>query len=257
MKNKWDFSASPAETQQFLEWGWHRGRSAEFFRYPVGTLSELPQQTLLPGINRLEVACQLEQCVSHPCRAFSLPWRPPAERRSQELFGAGFHSSMEGPGRRRQGLGQGPRWPRPAGASMLSASPRALSWFLCSLEAPYSSLRSKLSREEAMAKARGRLYLCMCLAAALASFLAGFMVGKCANPRPQPRAAAALQAKWGWAVLASSGLLSSASVRDCQPNWKHWAFLTKCYRSPGLLNPTHTTPTTPRPPGQDERGLDA
>ncbi|EPQ07184.1 N-acetylated-alpha-linked acidic dipeptidase 2 [Myotis brandtii] len=60
---------------------------------------------------------------------------------------------------------------------MLSASPRALSWFLCTLEAPYSSLRSELSREEAMAKSRGRLYLCMCLAAALASFLAGFMVG--------------------------------------------------------------------------------
>lgn len=200
-KSKWDFSAFPAETQQFLEWGWHRGRSAEFFRYPA-----LPRQTLLPGISRLEVACQLEQCVSLPCRAFSLPWRPPGGRRSQELLGAGFRSSVEGPGGRRQGLGQGPQWPRPAGAWMLSASPRALSWFLCTLEAPYGSVRSKLSREEAMAKSRGRLYLCMCLAAALASFLAGFMVGKCANPCPQLRAAAALQEKNGvglcWPPLA-------------------------------------------------------
>lgn len=119
---------------------------------------------------------------------------------------------------------------------MLSASPRALSWFLCTLEAPYSSLRSKLSREEAMAKSRGRLYLCMCLAAALASFLAGFMVGKCANPSPQPRAAAARQGKRG---LDCAGVLPPAeliSVRDGEPaefqpnqkpNGTQWAFLIK------------------------------
>lgn len=69
---------------------------------------------------------------------------------------------------------------------MLPASPcpRALSRLIRTLEAPGRSLRSKFSREEAMAKSRGRLYLCMCLAAALASFLAGFMVGKwpCALP---------------------------------------------------------------------------
>lgn len=133
------------------------------------------------------------------------------------MLGAGFHSSMGRPEGRRQSLGQGPWWPRPAGAWMLSASPRALSWFLCTLEAPYSSLRSKLSREEAMAKSRGRLYLCMCLAAALASFLAGFMVGKCANPSPQPRAAAARQGKRGWTVLASSRRLSSSQSGMVNP----------------------------------------
>lgn len=200
-KSKWDFSAFPAETQQFLEWGWHRSRSA--------------RQTLLPGINRLEAACQLEQCVSLPCRAFSLPWRPPRERRSWELLGAGFRSSAEGPEGRRQGLGQGPQGPRPAGACMLSESPRVLSWFLCTLEAPCCSARSKLSRQEAMAKSRGRLYLCMCLAAALASFLAGFMVGKCADPCPQLSRAAALQEKTG---LGCAGLLGPAEL-SLSPGW--------------------------------------
>nr|XP_023501353.1 N-acetylated-alpha-linked acidic dipeptidase 2-like isoform X1 [Equus caballus] len=44
-------------------------------------------------------------------------------------------------------------------------------------EASHCSRRPKVSAQEAMAKSRGRLYLWMCLAAALASFLAGFMVG--------------------------------------------------------------------------------
>lgn len=35
-----------------------------------------------------------------------------------------------------------------------------------------------------MAKSKGRLYLGMCLAAALASFLAGFTVGKCTSRFP-------------------------------------------------------------------------
>ncbi|XP_063498094.1 N-acetylated-alpha-linked acidic dipeptidase 2-like [Symphalangus syndactylus] len=43
-------------------------------------------------------------------------------------------------------------------------------------EAHQCSRRPKLSPQEAMAKSRGRLYLWMCLAAALASFLVGFMV---------------------------------------------------------------------------------
>lgn len=120
---------------------------------------------------------------------------------------------------------------------MLSASPRALSWFLGTPEAPYSSLRSKLRREEAMAKSRGRLYLGMCLAAALASFLAGFLVGKCANPAPSPgqlRLGAA-----GKPGLDCAGLLPPAeliSVRDGElpqfqpnrkPNGTQWAFLIK------------------------------
>uniref|UniRef100_A0A8C4M5F2 N-acetylated-alpha-linked acidic dipeptidase 2 n=1 Tax=Equus asinus TaxID=9793 RepID=A0A8C4M5F2_EQUAS len=44
-------------------------------------------------------------------------------------------------------------------------------------EASHCSRRPKVSAQEAMAKSRGRLYLWMCLAAALASFLAGFTVG--------------------------------------------------------------------------------
>uniref|UniRef100_A0A3Q2HEZ4 N-acetylated alpha-linked acidic dipeptidase 2 n=1 Tax=Equus caballus TaxID=9796 RepID=A0A3Q2HEZ4_HORSE len=49
--------------------------------------------------------------------------------------------------------------------------------FFRSPEASHCSRRPKVSAQEAMAKSRGRLYLWMCLAAALASFLAGFMVG--------------------------------------------------------------------------------
>ncbi|KAM7086180.1 N-acetylated-alpha-linked acidic dipeptidase 2 isoform 2-T3 [Molossus nigricans] len=110
-------------------------------------------------------------------RAFSLPLRPPGNLRHQDL-GFGFHSSLEGPGRRRRGFAESQPWPRPAGGAwMLTKSPRALSRFICTLEAPYCTLRSKFNREEAMARSRGRLYLCMCLAAALASFLAGLMVG--------------------------------------------------------------------------------
>ncbi|XP_047282124.1 N-acetylated-alpha-linked acidic dipeptidase 2 isoform X2 [Homo sapiens] len=44
-------------------------------------------------------------------------------------------------------------------------------------EARECSRRPKLGPQEAMAESRGRLYLWMCLAAALASFLMGFMVG--------------------------------------------------------------------------------
>lgn len=120
-------------------------------------------------------------------QGFLSPFEPPGNRRSQELFRPGLHSLREGPGGRRRGSATAPPGPRPAGAWLLSASRAGcpLSRFICTLQAPHSSLRSKLSGEEAMARSRGRLYLWMCLAAALASFLAGFMVGKCTNPFPE------------------------------------------------------------------------
>lgn len=109
-----------------------------------------------------------------PFRAFSLPSSPRGTAGARSCSGlvfTRFGRALEGGG----------------GARLLSASRAgcALSRFICTLEAPHSSLRSKLSGEEAMARSRGRLYLWMCLAAALASFLAGFMVGKCTNPFPE------------------------------------------------------------------------
>ena len=117
------------------------------------------------------------------------------------MFLAKFNSPPEEPGGRRRGQ----RGLRPSGARVLCGSPRALPQFICTSQAPYSRLRSKLSREEAMAKSRGRLYLWMCLAAALASFLVGFLVGECTNPLPAAQGGRSSAEKPGWAVLGSLG----------------------------------------------------
>lgn len=124
---------------------------------------------------------------------------------------------------------------------MLTKSPRALSRFICTLEAPYCTLRSKFNREEAMAKSRGRLYLCMCLAAALASFLAGLMVGKCTNPSPwaQGRGSSSEKDRAGLSRPAELSLSADGELPEFQPNWKPngiWAFLIKCDRNPDLSN---------------------
>lgn len=152
-------------------------------------------------------------------RAFSLPSRPPGDRSSQELF----HSPLQGPGGRRLGFAEGQRWPRSAGVWKLTASLSALFLFSCCPEARYSSLRSKLSRKEAMEKSKGRLYLWMCLAAALASFLAGFLVGKCPNPFSLSpvlslfRSEIPIRLCW---LHPPAELSRGGELREFQPNWK-------------------------------------
>ncbi|XP_059786581.1 N-acetylated-alpha-linked acidic dipeptidase 2 isoform X3 [Balaenoptera ricei] len=133
--------------------------------------------------------CQDKDCRCHllrqrqpsHLRASSLPSRPPGDRRSQE-FGAGFHSPLDPPGGQRQGFEEDQRRPRSAATWAFPAFPGARSLFALIPEARSGSRRLLLSPEEAMAKSRGRLYLGMCLAAALASFLGGFMVGWLSKP---------------------------------------------------------------------------
>ncbi|XP_028023971.2 N-acetylated-alpha-linked acidic dipeptidase 2 isoform X1 [Balaenoptera acutorostrata] len=133
--------------------------------------------------------CQDKDCRCHllrqrqpsHLRASSLPSRPPGDRRSQE-FGAGFHSPLDPPGGQRQGFEEGQRRPRSAATWAFPAFPGARSLFALIPEARSGSRRLLLSPEEAMAKSRGRLHLGMCLAAALASFLGGFMVGWLSKP---------------------------------------------------------------------------
>ncbi|VFV25845.1 naalad2 protein [Lynx pardinus] len=64
---------------------------------------------------------------------------------------------------------------KPAGGRALTTFP-GCSLLVCRLEAR-SGQPPKLGPQGGMAKSRGRLYLWMCLAVVLASFLAGFMVG--------------------------------------------------------------------------------
>lgn len=152
-------------------------------------------------------------------RPFSLPSRPPGNRSSQELF----HSPLQGPGGRRLGFAEGQRWPRSAGVWKLTASLSAHFLFSCYPEARYSSLRSKLSRKEAMEKSKGRLYLWMCLAAVLASFLAGFLVGKCPNPFPLSTGLSLLltenRVRLCW-LHPPAELSPGGEHREFQPNWK-------------------------------------
>ncbi|XP_006160400.1 N-acetylated-alpha-linked acidic dipeptidase 2 [Tupaia chinensis] len=69
-------------------------------------------------------------------------------------------------------------------------------------DAPDGSRRPKLSPEEAMAKSRGRLYLWMCLAAALASFLAGFMVGWFIKPLKETATSVRYHQSTRWKLLS-------------------------------------------------------
>ncbi|XP_055137341.2 N-acetylated-alpha-linked acidic dipeptidase 2-like [Symphalangus syndactylus] len=98
-------------------------------------------------------------------------------QRRQSYLRASFPPSRA-PGDHRSPAGRAEAWPCESQRRSLSAHSLlpARSVFLCSPEAHQCSRRPKLSPQEAMAKSRGRLYLWMCLAAALASFLVGFMV---------------------------------------------------------------------------------
>ncbi|XP_059874098.1 N-acetylated-alpha-linked acidic dipeptidase 2 isoform X2 [Delphinus delphis] len=145
-----------------------------------GVFSSLPERRLYPGSTEWALPAS-KQNVSSSCRASSLPSRPPGDRRSQE-FGAGFHSPLDPPGEQRQGFEDGQRRPRSAATWAFPAFPGALSLFALIPEARSGSRHLLLSPEEAMAKSRGRLHLWVCLAAALASFLGGFMVGWLSKP---------------------------------------------------------------------------
>ncbi|KAF5926063.1 hypothetical protein HPG69_010085, partial [Diceros bicornis minor] len=97
----------------------------------------------------------------------------PRDLSSQELFGAASGRTW----RAEAGLCGWSAAEARCQALRATGSASARSLFFRSPEAPYGRRRPKLSPEEAMAKSRGRLYLWMCLAAAIASFLVGFMVG--------------------------------------------------------------------------------
>lgn len=151
----------------------------------------------------MEVAGQQEGSVSSPCLTSSFPLRPPEDQTGQELFAAG----LEGGGR------------QPGFAEILWVGRHRLPWralsalLVCRLEA--GSFRSpKLCPQGAMATSRGRLYLWMYLAAALASFLAGFMVGKY-EPLLPSAGLALVPAAWGGArgSLEAVQLGSPSSLR--------------------------------------------
>ncbi|XP_012887551.1 PREDICTED: N-acetylated-alpha-linked acidic dipeptidase 2 isoform X2 [Dipodomys ordii] len=63
-------------------------------------------------------------------------------------------------------------------------------------------LHSNLRAQEAMAKSRGRLYLWMCLTAALAFFLAGFTVGWFTKPVKKTTASARYHQSTKWKLLS-------------------------------------------------------
>lgn len=86
-----------------------------------------------------------------------------------------------------------------------------------------------------MATSRACLYLGMCVAAALASFLAGFMAGKCA-PLPGAGWRCALP-RWGARRESLEGCVGfpeprALQLRGVQPTWKpngmHLTFLMRC-----------------------------
>lgn len=195
-------------------------KSVEFFRKQVGTFSGAPTQTL-SGLLEEQQTGSLANKKNTPSRwrDFSLPSRLPGDRSSQELF----HSPLQGPGGRRLGFAEGQRWPRSAEVWKLAASLSALFLLSCYPETRYRSLRSKLSRKEAMEKSKGRLYLWMCLAAALASFLAGFLVGKCPNPFPLcpglPLLRTENRVRQCW-LHPPAELSRGGELREFQPNWK-------------------------------------
>lgn len=192
--------------------------------------SSLPERRLCTGSTEWALPAS-KQNVSSSCRASSLPSRPPGDRRSQE-FGAGFHSPRDPPGEQRQGFEEGQRRPRSAATWAFPAFPGALSLFALIPEARSGSRHLLLSPEEAMAKSRGCLYLWVCLAAALASFLGGFMVGKCTDPFPgslQPPRRKAVEP--GAEELGCALGAGPAELLEFQPNRKlsgmHFGLLNK------------------------------
>lgn len=118
-------------------------------------------------------------------QGFLSPLQPHKAPEEPGAVSCWFSPAAGGAWRAAAGLCRGQRGPRLAGVWALAKSLWALFLFICSPEATLRSRRSKRSREEAMAKSKGRLYLWMCLAAALASFLAGFTVGKCTDRFPR------------------------------------------------------------------------
>ena len=176
----------------------------------------------------MEVACQGEGSVSSPCRNSSFPREGPLRTRGAKSC-LGLVGRVEAVARLCR---------KPAGGRALTTFP-GCSLLVCRLEAR-SGQPPKLGPQGGMAKSRGRLYLWMCLAAVLASFLAGFMVGKYEPrvpraPCPQRGAGASgsdageeTQKAWRpW-----RGSLSCGQPRGIQPSWNPGGmtltFLIKC-----------------------------
>ncbi|XP_032344255.1 uncharacterized protein LOC116666318 [Camelus ferus] len=135
---------------------------------------------LCPGATEWTLPAN-RKIVSSPCRASSLPSNPPGAHRGQE-FGADFHSLLDGAGGQGRGFAPGRRRPRWAATWASPASPGARFPLARAPEPRTGGRRLPLSPAEAMAKSRGRPHLWMCLAAALASFLGGFLVGWLTKP---------------------------------------------------------------------------
>lgn len=218
-KNKWDFSAFPAKTQQFLEWG---GRETGQ-QSSLGTQSSQGRLCCLESTD-LKLSANWNNVFPSPAElSLSLggPLGNEGARSCLEQVLAPLWRDLGGGGRAwaKVHWGHAPRGPgcsaRPHACSPGSCVPSRLPTAAC---APSSAVKRPWRSPGASCTSA-----CAWLQRWPLSWQDSWWVS--ANPCPQLNAAAALQEKRGWAVLASSGLLSSASAWDAellefQQNWK-------------------------------------